>query len=897
MPLEAINKASSREKSIRHGHPATLHIWWARRPLAVARAILFASIINDPSSRPERFPTLEAQEAERQRLFEIIKKLVVWENSNDQRLLAEVKAEISKATEGAPLELLDPFAGGGTIPLEGQRLGLKVFAGDLNPVAVMINKAMIEIPVRFSGLKPVRPLSDHESDTQAKWERAAGLAEDIGYYAQVIANRVITEVGNLYPEAILPGPVGEETPVIAWIWARTVKCPNPACGLITPLTHSFELVKGKKEVSIEPLVKNGQISYEIKNGPPKNPGTITFKGAQCCVCHSQISKSYIMEEGQNGRIKNSLMAIVTKDHNGKVYLPPNDLHSRVADTHKPPFASDEPLPYDPRTVLTSKYGITRYSDIFTPRQLTFLTVAREKIIALRPEIEKDAKNAGLAEDGLGLEDGGTGAKAYSEAVLVYLSFLLDKMADYHSSLCAWNSSGEKIRNTFFRQSLPMVWDYAECNPFSEAAGSFKNMVEWIVKSVRALPAKGEAKAEVADAMTDGSVKNALISTDPPYYDNIIYSNISDYYYIWLRSSLKSVYKSVFSTILAPKSDELVVAPYRFEGDSRKARIFYETGLKKAFANIYQNAHADYPVTIYCPFKQNDIGLDAEGKIMPRTGWETMLMLIVESGFTVTASWPFKTEMESRLGAFETNSFLGSIVFVLRKKDNERAPAALRDFQKALKEELPPLLDLRSTMVSLIDLNQVAIGLGMSVYSRYSKILEPDGSSLSVRRALAIINEVVNNYLTDHESGLDSESALCLSLFEQYKLKEIGVGLADTEAWIKNSSVDRLVARNVVETFKGGVRLLGLYELPTTINPEENLIWLLAHQLTFEFMTGGLNQCAEIVKKIDPNRAKYAVALIYHLYRLSLSENMVREAFAYKALVMAWPEIMALAQEL
>ncbi|MDR2140615.1 MAG: DUF1156 domain-containing protein, partial [Deltaproteobacteria bacterium] len=776
LPLEAISQAAKRERNIRRGHPSTFHLWWSRKPLAAARAVLFASIVDDPSSHPELYPTEAAQTAERERLFELLKKLIVWENTNNPQILAAAQTELKKYLGPNPPELLDPFAGGGSIPLEAQRLGLKVQASDLNPVAVIINKAMVEIPPKFAGRAPINPLSLATIGPAFEWPGAAGLAEDVAYYADRLSQMVWAKVGNLYPDPILePGldlgldnisPKDKPPRTVAWIWARTVRCPNPACGQPMPLVSSFALVnRGLKRISAEPAIRNNTISYGLRKGPPAQAGTINRHGARCAFCNGPVSLAYIRAEGLAQRLGNSMMAVVVNTSQGKIYLPPNEASLLAATVPRSGLSSDQAMPPNALGFRTPLYGLKRYADLFSPRQLTFLNALGSSIPELQKQIELDAQKAGWAISDLGLEAGGLGAKAYSEALVVYLGVLIDKMADYHSTLCVWDISLEKIAHTFTRQALPMVWDYAEGNPFSGATGSLKNMTEWIVKALRTLPANNPAVVTLAAAQTRKPTNNFLISTDPPYYDNIGYGDLSDFFYIWLRKSLKNIYPSVFKTILSPKNEELVAAADRCQGDKLAAKNFFEAGLKRVFANFYQIAADDFPITIYYAFKESQAqGPVGEAKFISN-GWETMLSALIEAGLVITGTWPIKTEMGARLRSLGSNALASSIVLVCRKRPPDAPPLSRRDFLSALRTELRrALARLRQANIAPVDLAQAAIGPGMAVYSRYSQILSPDGAAMPVRVALGLINEELDKFLAEPEESLDPDSAFCVALF-------------------------------------------------------------------------------------------------------------------------------------
>ena len=637
LPLEAINAESAREKSIRHGHPSTLHLWWARRPLATARAVIWSSLVDDPSSHPEKFPTEEAQQQERERLFDILTRLVKWENSNDEEILAEAKAEILKSTDGNPPALLDPFAGGGAIPLEAQRLGLEAHAHDLNPVAVMINKAMIEIPPKFAGMRPVNPNAGRQGSVNAGWKGAAGLAEDVCYYGEWMKQEAYKRIGHLYPKVKVPKEQGGgEATVIAWIWARTVKCPNPACGCEMPLVRSFVLSKKKgNEARVEPRYNGSGFDYVVKYEKGKEEGTVSRKGAVCLKCGSSVDFAYIRNESCEGRMMANLMAVVAEGTKGRLYVSPDSKQITASKVDKPIEYPDGELAYYPGHMNTKVYGLTEFHQLITNRQLTALTTFSELVGEAQLKAEADAVAAGMNNDHIALAEGGIGARAYGEAVGVYFAFLMGKLADYHSSICNWHNSGEKIGHTFARQAIPMCWDYAEANPFSNSSGCYDNMIEWIIRCLQNLPATQIGFAKQFDAQSDNGIRDVMLSTDPPYYDNIGYADLSDYFYVWMRQALKSTYPKLFRTMLVPKNEELVATPYRHDGSVERARNFFEDGMYKTCCQIHTYARENVPVTIYYAFKQSESESDEKsGEKTASTGWETMLSAIIRSGFAI-----------------------------------------------------------------------------------------------------------------------------------------------------------------------------------------------------------------------------------------------------------------------
>lgn len=901
LPLEAINAESAREKSIRHGHPSTLHLWWARRPLAAARAVIWSSLVDDPSSHPELFPTEEDQNRERQRLFALLEKLVKWENSNNPEILAAAREEILRSTGNNPPPLLDPFAGGGAIPLEAQRLGLEAHAHDLNPVAVMINKAMIEIPPKFAGQAPINPEARAQLDAAGGWFGAKGLAEDVRYYGEWMKQQAFQKIGHLYPKVKVPAAQGGgEATVIAWIWARTVKCPNPACGCEMPLVRSFVLSKKKgKEAWVEPIFENGKTSYRVHHqGKPKIEGTVNRKGAVCACCGTPVEFPYIREQGKAGEIGNHLCAIVAEGNNSRVYLSADSEQILAAQVSKPEEYPDAVMPHNPRDFKTPNYGMTYFSDLFTNRQLTALTTFSELVSEAQKQAEADAVAAGLANDHIALSEGGIGARAYGEAVGVYMAFVIDKLTDYHSSICSWHSSKELIRNTFGRQAIPMVWDYAEANPFSDSAGCFDNMLEWVFKSVSLFPATANGDVRQFDAQSDCGLRNIMVSTDPPYYDNIGYADLSDFFYVWMRQALKQTYPNLFRTMLVPKAEELVATPYRFDGSVEKARDFFEDGMLHTCQQIYQYAREDVPVTIYYAYKQSDTDNAEDEEKTASTGWETMLSAVIQAGFAITGTWPMRTERASRSIGLGTNALASSIVLVCRKRPEDAPMVTRRNFIAELKRELRPALQkLQRSNIAPVDLAQSAIGPGMGVYSKYSQVLESDGTPMTVRSALQIINQELDVYFNEQDGELDQNSRFCVDLYMQNAFNSIKFGDADTLARAKNTSVAALAAKGVLYAQKGSVRLLTREELPEKVNPREETVWLLCQQLTRAMAAGGVLACAQIVVNMMGSNAEHAKDLAYRLYTVAERKGWAQEAYAYNALVIAWPEIQSRAAEL
>lgn len=901
LPLEAINQESAREKSIRYGHPSTLHLWWARRPLAAARAVIWSSLVDDPSAHPERFPTEEEQNAERQRLFGILEQLVKWENSNDPAILEKAKAEIMRSTDNYPPALLDPFAGGGAIPLEAQRLGLEAHAHDLNPVAVMINKAMIEIPPKFAGKPPINPEAQAGLAPGGQWKGSAGLAEDVRYYGEWMKQKAFERIGHLYPKVKVPKEQGGgEATVIAWIWARTVKCPNPACGCEMPLAHSFILSKKKgKEAWIEPIFEGEKLLYKVHTeGKPAQEGTVTRQGAVCAACGAPVGFPYIREESKSGRMGAHLCAIVAEGKSGRIYISPDAEHILAANCPTPDNYPTGNLAPKFTGGSCVPYGLDEFHKLFTNRQLTALTTFSDLVKEAQVKAEADAVAAGLKNDYVPLRDGGEGAKAYGEAVGVYLAFALSRMTNIFNSLCRWEPNRCQSLTLFSRQAIPMVWDFAENSPFSNAAGDFTVSLSNLLKALEGFNIDIEGHAEQHDAQTDCGLRGIMVSTDPPYYDNIGYADLSDFFYVWLRQCLKNTYPDLFRTMLVPKVEELVATPYRFDGSVEKARDFFEDGMLATCKQIYQYSRDDIPVTIYYAYKQSDTEDNDSGKQTSSTGWETMLSAIIQAGFSITGTWPMRTEMANRSIASGTNALASSIVLVCRKRSADAPVCTRRELVTALKRELRPALQkLQASNIAPVDLAQSAIGPGMGVFSRYKQVLEADGSVMTVRSALQIINQELDRYFNDQDDALDSDSRLCVDLFTQYAFNSLKFGDADILARAKNTSVAKLAEKGILYAAKGEVHLLTRDEIPAKVDPGESNVWMLTQQMTRAMEKEGIEGCAKIANDILGVVIEHAKDLAYRLYTICERKGWAQEGYAYNALVVAWPEIQSKAAQL
>ena len=601
LPLDAINDASAREKSIRHGHPSTLHLWWARRPLAACRAVLFAQLVDDPSSHPDRFPTREAVDTERKRLFEIIEELVKWENSTNEEVLESARVEIRRSCGEELPPVYDPFSGGGSIPLEAQRLGLRAYGSDLNPVAVMIGKAMIEIPPRFRDREPVHP----GPNERTHYRNVEGLAEDVRYYGEWMRDRAFERIGHLYPKIDLPKEHGGgKATVIAWLWARTVPSPDPAFANVhVPLVRSFNLsTKKGKEVWIEPVVKRGSYRFDVRskvNGDTRHglSGTVGRQGGICIVSGSAIPLTYIRQQGRTGNLGQRLMAIVAEGTRGRIYLAPNDKHEELAHSAIPEARPDIEFEPDALGFRIGNYGLTTFGDLFTDRQLTALSTFSNLVHEAKARIETDARIGGYSDSLLPLRIGGIGAKAYAEAVSVYLGLGVSRLSDIQNSFCSWETSKTQVRHLFVRQAIPMIWDFGENNAFGDAAGDYRVSLGSIAKVIERFVPPLDGIQVCDDAQTVQLKQRGVISTDPPYYDNIGYADLSDFFFFWIKKSLREIYPDIFGAIATPKLEELVATPCR-HGGKDAAESFFLRGMIVAMSNLARQCGDDYPATIY-----------------------------------------------------------------------------------------------------------------------------------------------------------------------------------------------------------------------------------------------------------------------------------------------------------
>jgi len=938
LPLDDINGASAHEKQPGIGaHPRGLHLWWARRPLAAARAVLFAQLVNDPGY--ERYlgrgVNKEKANKDRERLFNIIRDLVKWENTNNEEVLRQAYAEIWKSwretcalnkdhpqaaeifnSENLPA-FHDPFAGGGTIPLEAQRLGLEAYASDLNPVAVTINKAMIEIPPKFINRSPVGPklVDAEQSLLQETWVGVKGLSEDVKRYGAWIKCEAQKRMGSLYPKVKITAEmakdrpdlkslIGQDLTVLTWLWARTVKSPNPAYSHVyVPLISTFMIsTKKGKEAYIEPIIKGDQYRFVVRIGKPKNfdavdSGTKLARGAnfRCLLSDSPIEQNYIRGEFQTKKTSEKLIAIIAEGKRGRVYLSPTDDHEVIAQSANPAWRPEIEMNQDSKDLLSGRgYGFKYWHELFTSRQMLALTTFSDLIQDAIQNCERDAIFSGMKDDKIGLESNGTGATAYAQSVGLYLAFALSRLADYGSTIATWKPSGEQVMQTFKRQAIPMTWDFPESNFLCEKAICWQNAVKYTVdnlENTRGIVGLPKGFAYQMDAQNQDISKNKVISTDPPYYDNISYADLSDYFYIWLRRTLKPIFPKLYSTMAVPKTDELIAAPYR-HGGKEQAEKFFLDGMTRAVHNFSEQAHPAFPVTIYYAFKQSETE-DEEGT--SSTGWTTFLEAVLSAGFAITGTWPMRTELSNRMIGSGTNALASSIILVCRKRTTDAQTVSRREFIRELNTVLPEaLVDMtcggEHSPVAPVDLSQAIIGPGMAVFSKYSAVLEADGKPMTVRTALQLINRFLA------EDDFDHDTQFCLHWFETVGWSEGKFGEADVLARAKGTSVDGVKEAGVISAGGGKVRLLKWNEYPADWNPETDFrlpVWEGLHHLIRALRTGGETAAASIMGKLG-TRIEAVRQLAYRLYTLCERNGWAEDARAYNELIATWQAIEAVA---
>ena len=943
LPLDAISaEASLRKRKAPAGYPTALHKWWAQRPPAAARAIIFAQLVNDPGYQTGngfKYGRNKKEAAiERLRLFKIIEDLVLWENTNNEAVLERARAEIRRSWHevcelnkehpqasvlfdpGRLPPLCDPFAGGGTIPLEAQRLGLLAYASDLNPVAVLLNKAMIDVPPRFMGRRPVSLLASaarrqpNSLDLDQHWVGVTGIAEDVRYYGMKMSGEAHKRIGHLYPKIDVTPNIargapelatllGQKLTVVAWLWARTVRCPNPACSCEMPLLSSFVLSsKAEHPVYLNPKIDGKRISFGVQREPPSNIPDLTkgYKRGmsgifECAFCRTVTDRDYIAKQGLEHGLGLVQTAVIAQGKRSRVYLPA-ELSPIPMGIPAIDFSGlDIELAPNPRDVWCRNFGLLRPMDLFTARQLVTLTTLSDMLNEVRTWVERDAVAAGMQSDSRGLDQGGTSAFAYAEAICLYLAFAQSRAQDYGSSLATWRPKDSAMRSGMSMQALPMTWDFAEANPFGESSAGFCECVDVVAKVISTSLGQSEGifgsavqRNAAPPANIQADLPFAVVSTDPPYYDNIGYADLSDFFYVWLRRGLRSIYPGLFSTIAAPKSEELVAAPFRHGGKAAAEKFFLE-GMTRAISTLASSSHPAFPLTIYYAFKQSETKADGTAS----TGWDTFLAAVIRSGLSITGTWPVRTEGDNRQVGVGNNALASSVVLVCRRRAADAPNISRREFIRELNGVLPEALDEMTkgsgderSPVAPVDLSQAIIGPGMAVFSKYAAVLEADGSPMSVRTALQLINRFLA------EDDFDADTQFCLHWFEQHGWTEGIFGEADVLARSKSTSVEAMKEAGVLKSGSGKVRLLKWAEYPTDWDPRTDTrtpVWEALHQLIRALKQGGESASGALLAALG-GKVEAVRQLAYRLYTLCERLGNAEDARAYNELITSWTGI-------
>jgi putative DNA methylase len=907
LPLPEINDASSYDKMPGIGpHPKGIHHWWARLPLPSARAVLFASVVTDPSDDPAWKDKSEPkQDAERERLFGIVRRLMGKKLHEHPEVYAEARAEMLKHCGGKLPPVLDPFSGGGSIPLEAARLGCEAHAADLNPVAVLLNKCNLEIAPRWAGHAPVNPDDRRHIGGTQSWRGTHGLAADLRYYGKLIGGRTQEKLGHLYPKVRLSQEHGGgETNVIAWLWAHTVKCSNPACGAWLPMLRSFWLARKKPLfVHAHPVLDREKktVRFEIRDSGVPEKETTTGKGARCLFCGNFIGKPELRRIATEHGVGSIPVAVVAEGSRGRIYLPSEA--AVIPQVERPDVtAIDQPMTNDRRWFSPPLYGLPNFADLFTARQLTVLVSISDAVKSVCTEVVESARKAGLNADD---------AQDYGKAVTTFLGLALDRTTDFSNALARWSPTNQKVMNLFARQAIPMVWDYAETNTLGDCVGAWKTCSEYVADCVEVLGVSNTLRGDAAqvDAANGASgVESLLVSTDPPYYDNIGYAALSDFFYVWLRRSLGDLYPDFFSTILVPKTRELTALPERFDGDKEKAKEHFESGFRHAFSKLRDRLDPRFPLTVYYAFKQEDEEsapadeAEVEGNgVNLTTGWETLLEALISSGFTITATWPIRASQAWRMVSMGTNALASYIVLACRQRPADARRVGRNEFVAELKRELPPALrHLQQGNVAPVDFAQAAIGPGMAVFSRYAAVLESSGQPLSVRKALALINGLKDELLGESIEELDKDTRWAVQWFGEDRFNWGEAGKANLLANAQATAVNGLVAAGILEVEGNRVRLISPEKLPADWNPETDrrlTVWEMTHHLLriYYHEKQGDAATAELLRKLG-TKADVARDLAYKLFTVCEKNKWSAEAQAYNALVLGWPDLVRLAHE-
>ena len=938
LPLEAVNAAGRAEKAVpKKGHPATMHLWWSRKPLGVARAALFASLVDDPSARPDLYPSEAAQRAERRRLISLVEELSRWERSDDTALLAEAQRCIAASAGGDPPRVLDPFCGGGAIPTEAMRLGLDTLAIDLNPVAALVSEATLSIAQRFSGRPPV------SSGEHGRGDSLQGIAADIAHYGRAVEAECRRHLAGAFAVPESPLLAGGSTVAVSYLWARTITCANPGCRRGTPLLSTWWL--SKKHTNpwhARPVIEADRFDFAVAPGPPA-VDLVDLKvgrGAnfRCLFCSTVNDADTVRRCGQQAGLGLRLVAVQAlaepqRPRRGRIWLAPDAASEQAGlAACSTGFGDDVEAALRRRLPTGSgnvtSFGLRTFGDLLSPRQRRTMATFAEAIIGISAVVHRDAIAAGMPEGGPGVAQGGSGARAYAEAITTYLALALSRMANRTTMMTTHNRANGSVEQSFIRQAYGFYGEFPEANPFSGRTGSWAGGLDYVVRAVEALPApRGGRHGGTAAATSSGDPSSAqdtvsprvgrsevrcasmltaldgaagVVCTDPPYYDMFDYAALSNLFLVWLRATLGDVWPATLGPLLAPTDEQITSNAARFDGDREAAHAHFETLLRRAFERIREVHDSRYPLTIYYGYQQSESKPRPGGTGAPGTAWEALLESLIGAGLRITATWPLRTERPEGVKK-GTKSLASSVLLVCRPvagDEPDRPVVTVRELRRALRAELPAAARLlQQGNIAPLDLVQAAIGPGMGVYTRYERVLQVDGSHFGVREALMLINEVLDEILVGADSALDADTRWALTWFDEYGFGEGPFGRAEELSKARNTSVAGLVTAGIVITAGDKVRLRGRHEMDSGWDPATDrrpTTWEATQHLLRTLLDDGEPAAATLLGRLDAEGADAARDLAYRLYRVCTRRNRAAEATAYNSLVTSWPELTHLA---
>ena len=894
VPLDAINKGCESDKNRKTGHIRNVHKWFAPMPLPAWRTLLLASVIDDPGTD---LPKNEAASV-RKTYFDLLRRLAELDAYKDANLMAKTREFLRHhlGTDEMPT-VVDPFCGGGSTIVEAQRLRFPVLAADLNPIPVIVTTALCRLPQLLGQLGPINPTHRDRQKLVRTLRPMGGVEEDVRYYARLIQDSAWERLAHMYSFA----QSGQT--VAAWRWAWCVRSPDPAFqDVLTPLVTNWRIT-GKKQgsVSISPSIEKGRIRYQITRSPNSPVQTAGAHELRCLFSNRPIPNDHVRAEGKAGRLEKHLLCVVAQGaHGQRQYFPPSVEQIRAALVQSDIELPNLSMPERALGFRVQGYGIDSYSKLFTHRQGAAVATFADLVASIHQDIERDALEAGLGNDGTTLQDGGQGARAYADGITTILALCVDRLALCNNVLVQWfidpRSGGGKATPAFRMQTLSMVWDFVETNPFAQSVGGWTGpVVESVLKGFSLVDTESHpARVFQLDARSIGRIlpRNALIATDPPYYANIGYADLSDFFYVWLRRSLRAVYPSVLTTIGAPKAGELIANPFRHADGSIGADEYFRRGFTAVFEELMSRTDAKFPILVMYALKQ------AESGKRQATGWEVFLDGLIASGLSIVATWPIRTTTATRTRGLDSNALASAICVVCRPRDLHAGTASRQEFVSALNSSLPLAVEcLQQSNIAPVDLVQSAIGPGMAVFSRYDRVLNASGTPLSVRDALALINQTLDSTLAEQECEFDADSRWALAWFEQHGFDAGDYGVAETLSKAKNTSVGGMVSAGILVSRGGKVRLLRPKELPSSWDPATDsrlTAWEMVHHLVRILESDGEAAAGTLASSLG-GAAEIARELCYRLYTVCERRKRAADALSYNGLVQSWPEISRLAQ--